>query len=212
MRVGRSRCDNVGLVYWENAMGKIEKKLAAMGLLPLPAPHPYPKPNRTACVRVGNMLYLSGHGTGRREMPLGIKPFGKVGMDVTEEDAYLCARAVALTMMGTLKAEVGDLDRVKRVVRLYGMVNGAPGFDRPFAVVDGASDLFYELWGPEYGRHARAAVGIAELPRGAVVEIMGEFELWDEPSGAAKAKRARTKRKAGHARGRRAGRGGRRAR
>lgn len=160
------------------ATGKIEKKLAAMGLLPLPGPHPYPSPNRTACVRVGNMLYLSGHGTGRREMPLGIKQFGKVGTEVTEEEAYLCARAVALTMLGTLQAEVGSLDRVKRVVRLYGMVNSAPGFERPFTVVDGASDLFYELWGPVYGKHARAAVGIAELPRRAVVEIMGEFELW----------------------------------
>jgi enamine deaminase RidA (YjgF/YER057c/UK114 family) len=162
-------------------MGKIEKKLKTMGLLPLPGAHPYPNPNRTACVRVGNLLFLSGHGTGRREMPLGIKQFGKVGTEVTEEEAYLCAKAVALTMMGTIKAEVGDLDRVKRVVRLYGMVNSAPGFERPFTVVDGASDLFYELWGPVYGKHARAAVGIAELPRRAVVEIMGEFELWDAP-------------------------------
>ena len=110
-------------------------------------------------------------------MPLGCKQKGKVGADVSEEEAYLCAKAVALTMMATIKAEVGDLDHVKRVIRLYGMVNGAPGFDRHFAVIDGASDLFFELWGPEFGRHARAAVGIAELPRGAVVEIMGEFEL-----------------------------------
>jgi enamine deaminase RidA (YjgF/YER057c/UK114 family) len=160
------------------ATGKIEKKLASLGLLPLPGTHPYPNPNRTACVRVGNMLYLSGHGTGRREMPLGIKQFGKVGTEVTEEEAYRCAKAVALTMLGTIKAEVGNLDRVKRVVRLVGMVNSAPGFERPFTVVDGASDLFYELWGPVYGKHARAAVGIAELPRRAVVEIMGEFELW----------------------------------
>jgi enamine deaminase RidA (YjgF/YER057c/UK114 family) len=72
---------------------------------------------------------------------------------------------------------VGDLDEVKRVIRLYGMVNSAPGFERQFAVIDGASDLLYELWGPEFGRHARAAVGIAELPRRAVLEIMGEFEL-----------------------------------
>lgn len=162
-------------------MGKIENKLKAMGLTPLPGPHPYPNPNRCACVRVGNLLFLSGHGTGRREMPLGIRQFGKVGTEVTEEEAYLCAKSVALTMMGTIKAEVGDLDRVKRVVRLYGMINSAPGFERPFTVLDGASDLFYELWGPVYGKHARAAVGIAELPRRAVVEVMGEFELWDAP-------------------------------
>ena len=72
---------------------------------------------------------------------------------------------------------MGDLDRVKRVIRLYGMVNYAPDFDRHMLVIDGASDLFFELWGPEYGQHARAAVGIAGLPRGAVLEIMGEFEL-----------------------------------
>ena len=157
-------------------MGTIEEKLKKAGL-ELPATHPYPSPNRTACVEAGNILYLSGHGTGRAAMPLGCKQFGKVGTEVSEQEAYVCAKAVALSMMASIKAEVGDLDRVKRVIRLYGMVNSAPGFDRQFAVIDGASDLFYELWGPEYGRHARAAVGIAELPRRAVLEIMGEFEL-----------------------------------
>lgn len=157
-------------------MGVIEEKLKKMGLA-LPATYPYPSPNRTACVRVGNLLYLSGHGTARQAMPLGSKQFGKVGSEVTEQEAYIAARAVALTMMASIKAEVGDLDCVKRVIRLYGMVNSAPGFERQFAVIDGASDLFYELWGPEYGKHARAAVGIAELPRRGVLEIMGEFEL-----------------------------------
>ena len=157
-------------------MGKIEEKLKQLGL-ELPPTHPYPSPNRIACVRAGQILYLSGHGTGRAAMPLGCKQYGKVGTEVSEEDAYLCAKAVALSMMASIKVEVGDLDRVKRVIRLYGMVNSAPGFDRQFAVIDGASDLFYELWGPEYGRHARAAVGIAELPRRAVLEIMGEFEV-----------------------------------
>jgi enamine deaminase RidA (YjgF/YER057c/UK114 family) len=157
-------------------MGIIEDRLAKMGLA-LPATHPYPSPNRTACVRSGNLLFLSGHGTSRQAMPLGCKQHGKVGAEVTEQEAYVCARAVALTMMASIKAEVGDLDRVRRVIRLYGMVNSAPGFERQFAVIDGASDLFYELWGPEFGRHARAAVGIAELPRRSVLEIMGEFEL-----------------------------------
>ena len=157
-------------------MAIIEDRLARMGLA-LPATHPYPNPNRTACVRSGNLLFLSGHGTSRQAMPLGCRQHGKVGAEVSEEEAYLCARAVALTMMASIRAEVGDLDRVRRVIRLYGMVNSAPGFERQFAVIDGASDLFYELWGPEFGRHARAAVGIAELPRRAVLEIMGEFEL-----------------------------------
>lgn len=157
-------------------MAVIESKLAGMGLS-LPPVHPYPSPNRTAAVRVGNLLFLSGHGTGRQEMALGIRQYGKVGADVSEAEAQLCAKSVALAMMASIKAEVGDLDKVRRVIRLYGMVNSAPGYDRQFAVIDGASDLFYELWGPEFGRHARAAVGIAELPRGAVLEIMGEFEL-----------------------------------
>jgi enamine deaminase RidA (YjgF/YER057c/UK114 family) len=173
----------------ERTVGTIEKKLQRMGLS-LPGPHPYPSPNRTACVRVGNLLFLSGHGTNRREMPLGIKQSGKVGSEVTEQEAYLCAKSAALTMLGSIKAEVGDLDRVKRVVRLYGMVNSAPGFERQFAVIDGASDLFYELWGPVYGRHARAAVGIAELPRRAVLEIMGEFELKAGPARPRRAKKA----------------------
>jgi enamine deaminase RidA (YjgF/YER057c/UK114 family) len=110
-------------------------------------------------------------------MPLGIKQYGKVGGDVSEAEARLCARSVALCMLASVKEAVGDLDLVKRVIRLYGMVNCAPDFDRHMTVIDGASDLFYELWGPIYGRHARAAVGIAGLPRGAVLEIMGEFEV-----------------------------------
>ena len=114
-------------------MGLIESKLASMGLS-LPATHPYPSPNRTAAVRVGNILFLSGHGTGRQEMSLGIRQYGKVGGDVTEAEAQLCAKSVALAMMSSIKAEVGDLDKVRRVIRLYGMVNSAPGFDRASAI------------------------------------------------------------------------------
>lgn len=163
-------------------MSVIESKLNDMGL-EVPPTHPYPKPNRRSGVQVGNILFLSGHGTGRQAMPLGIKQYGKVGADVTEEEAYLCAKSAALCMLASIKETVGDLDRVKRVIRLYGMVNGAPDFDRHMVVMDGASDLFFELWGPEFGQHARAAVGIAGLPRGAVLEIMGEFELHPERAG-----------------------------
>ena len=166
-------------------MGKIENKLKKMGL-DIPPTHPYPSPNRTSAVQVGNLLFLSGHGTGRQAMPLNIKQYGKVGGDVSEAEAQLCAKAAALCMLASIKAAVGDLDRVKRVVRLYGMVNCAPHFDRHMVVIDGASDLFYELWGPVYGQHARAAVGIAGLPRGAVLEIMGEFELHPEKKKAAR--------------------------
>ena len=157
-------------------MSRIEEKLAAMGLT-LPQTHAYPSANRTSAVLSRGILFLSGHGSGRHAMPDGVKQHGKVGGDVSEEEAYKTARAVALQMMATIKQAVGDLDRVTRIVRLYGMVNSAPGFERQFAVIDGASDLFYEVWGPERGLHARAAVGIAELPRRAVLEIMGEFEV-----------------------------------
>lgn len=161
-------------------MGEIETKLNKLGL-EVPPTHPYPSSNRTCGVQAGNILFLSGHGTGRQKMPLDIKQYGKVGGDVTEEEAYLCAKSAALCMLASIKETVGDLDRVKRVIRLYGMVNCAPDFDRHMVVIDGASDLFLELWGPEYGQHARAAVGIAGLPRGAVLEIMGEFELHPSP-------------------------------
>lgn len=159
-------------------MVDIEAKLKAMGLA-LPEPHGYPSANRTACVQAGPILYLSGHGSARGGMPPGVKGVGKVGSEVSEAEAYQTARGVALLMMASMRAHLGTLNRVKRVVRLYGMVNSAPGFERQFAVIDGASDLFYEVWGPEYGRHARAAVGIAELPRRSAVEIMGEFEVAD---------------------------------
>ncbi|MEA3156897.1 MAG: YjgF/chorismate mutase-like, putative endoribonuclease, partial [Betaproteobacteria bacterium] len=78
-------------------MAVIEDKLKKMGF-ELPATHPYPSPNRVACVRAGNILFLSGHGTGRQAMPLGCKQFGKVGSEVTEQEAYVCAKAVALCM------------------------------------------------------------------------------------------------------------------
>ena len=174
-------------------MSKIEAKLKKLGLQ-IPPTHPYPNPNRTSAVQVGNLLFLSGHGTGRQAMPLNIKQYGKVGGDVTEQEAYVCAKSAALCMLASIKKAVGDLDRVKRVIRLYGMVNCAPDFDRHMVVIDGASDLFYELWGAVYGQHARAAVGIAGLPRGAVLEIMGEFELHAAKSDArASVKKARKK-------------------
>jgi len=156
-------------------MGVIEERLRTLGYS-LPSPFAYPSPNRTGCVRVGSMLYLSGHGLGLPALP-GVKQRGKVPTEVSEEEAYATARAVALTMLATIKQHTGDLDHVKRVVRLFGMVNSTPDFERQFAVIDGASDLFLELWGPVHGQHARSAVGMAALPRRIAVEINGEFEL-----------------------------------
>src|ERR1044072_6212281 len=118
---------------FESHMGMIEDKLHKMGLK-LPETHPYISPNRTHGVQVGNILYMSGHGSGRVLNEEGIRSHGKVGSEVSEEVAYRTARAVAVIMMAAIKECVGDLDRVKRVIRLLGMVNAAPGFNRHFAV------------------------------------------------------------------------------
>lgn len=155
-------------------MSTIESRIMAMGYA-LPEPFKFPNPNRTGCVQVGPVVFVSGHG--RDLSGPGVKRVGKVGADVTLEEGYATARAVALSMLASLKSELGDLDRIKRVIRLFGMVNVAPGFDRMPQVIDGASDFFYGLFGPTAGKHARTAVGMAELPHGIPVEINGEFEV-----------------------------------
>ena len=102
---------------------------------------------------------------------------GKLGLDMSDAEGYATARAVALSILASLKAEFGDLDRVKRVIRLFGMVNCTPDFVGQAHIIDGASDLYYELFGPQYGCHARSAVGMMSLPRGIAIEINGEFEI-----------------------------------
>lgn len=156
-------------------MSAVEEKLRKMGYT-LPPTFKFPNPNRTGCVVVGSIVFVSGHGRDLPSMP-NVKHAGKVGRDLTVEEGYATARAVGLSILASLKQQLGDLDRIKRVVRLFGMVNAAPGFDRMPEVIDGASDFFYELFGPENGQHARSAVGLAELPHGIPVEINGEFEL-----------------------------------
>jgi enamine deaminase RidA (YjgF/YER057c/UK114 family) len=155
-------------------MSKIETKLAAMGYA-LPPPREFPSPNRRGCVRVGSILYLSGHGPHHPDMH--VRELGKLGLDMTESEGYEAAKVTALTMLATIKRELGDIDGVKQVVRLFGMVNCTPEFTTMPRVIDGASDLFYELFGPQAGCHARTAVGMASLPRGQAVEINGEFEI-----------------------------------
>jgi hypothetical protein len=159
-------------------MGKIESKLRGMGY-ELPPPFTFPNNNRTGCTQAGALLLLSGHGLSLPKLP-GVRQAGKLGADMSVEEGYATARAVALTMLATIKQHAGDLDRVKRVLRLFGMCNCTPEFEQQPAVIDGASDLFFELWGPEFGKHARSAVGHVALPRGIAVEINGEFELYAE--------------------------------
>ena len=156
------------------AVGEIEARLEALGLT-LPEPRQFPSENRRGCVRVGDLMLVSGHGPHHPGMDIVRR--GKLGAELSVEQGYEVARACALAMLSTLRAELGDLDRVRRVIRLHGMVNCTPDFELMPRVVDGASDLFLELFGPDRGCHARAAVGMASLPRQQPVEISGEFEV-----------------------------------
>jgi len=151
----------------------VDAKLAELKIA-LPSPHRFPSGNRTGCLQSGNLIFVSGHPPAAG---LGAPVHGKVGAEVSEAEAYQSARAAALNMLSSIRAGIGTLDRVRRVLKIFGMVNSAPGFDRQFAVVDGASDLMVELWGPKLGQHTRSAVGMFELPRRFVVEIEGVFEL-----------------------------------
>ena len=157
---------------------KIEAKLEALGLV-LPEPLKAPPGMRLpfAFVRVhGNRAFISGHGPQNPDGSLA-QPLGKVGSDLTVEEGYQAARLVALTILGSLKRTLGDLDRVTAWLRVFGMVNSAPGFTQQPSVINGFSDLILELYGPEAGQHARSAVGMAELPAGIPVEIEAEVEI-----------------------------------
>ena len=135
--------------------------------LTLPQP-PRPLGNYVPGVRVGNLLFLSGHGPARVD---GVPTArGKVGRDLSLEDGYKVAREVGINLPGSAKALLGSLDKVKRVVKVLGMVNSAEGFGDQPKVINGFSDLMVEVFG-ESGRHARSAVGMAELPMGIPVEI-----------------------------------------
>ncbi len=156
----------------------IEQKLESMGLvLPeqLKAPAGIKLPFATVRVR-GNRAYIAGHGPQNSDGSVAL-PTGKVGTDVSEGQAYQAARLVALAILSSLKRSLGDLDRVTAWLRVFGMVNSAPGFNRQPAVINGFSDLILELYGPEIGQHSRSAVGMAGLPFDIPVEIEAEVEI-----------------------------------
>jgi enamine deaminase RidA (YjgF/YER057c/UK114 family) len=121
----------------------------------------------------GATAYVSGHGPVDGDAVLVA---GKVGDDVSVEDGYRAARLTALSILSSLERELGDLDRVERWVKALGLVNCAPGFNRMPAVINGFSDLIGEIWG-EAGRHARSAIGAAELPFDMAVEVEAIVEL-----------------------------------
>jgi enamine deaminase RidA (YjgF/YER057c/UK114 family) len=144
---------------------KTEQRLQELGIeLATPTS---PMANYVNAVRTGNLLYLAGKGPGLPGKPL---PTGKVGRDFTVEQAYVHARETGLSLIAVMKAELGDLDRVKRIVKVLGMVNAIPEFGNQPEVINGCSDLFVEVFG-DRGRHARSAVGMGSLPRGIPVEI-----------------------------------------
>jgi len=143
-----------------------EARIKELGLT-LPQP-PKPLGNYVPGVRVGNLLFLSGHGPVRvNGVPTAR---GKVGRDLSIEDGYKVAREVGINLLGSAKTLLGSLDKVKRVVKVLGMVNSAEGFGDQPKVINGFSDLMVEVFG-DNGRHARSAVGMAELPMGIPVEI-----------------------------------------
>jgi enamine deaminase RidA (YjgF/YER057c/UK114 family) len=145
------------------AMGGAEENLKKKNIV-LPSP-PAPLANYVSAVRTGNLLFLSGSG------PDASTPRGKVGKELTLEQGYQAARSVGLNLLANTRANLGSLDRVKRVVKVLGMVNSAPGFTDQPKVVNGFSDLMVEVFGEAIGKHARSAVGMAELPSGIPVEI-----------------------------------------
>ena len=156
-------------------MGRIGDRLAELGLeLPAPPAAPPGVVLPFELVRVsGAYAYISGHGPWDGT---GIKIRGKVGADVSLEEGYEAARLTGLSMLASLQQELGDLDRVTRWVKALGLVNGAPSFNNTPAVINGFTDLIIELWG-EAGRHARSAIGAAELPFDMSVEVEAIVEV-----------------------------------
>jgi enamine deaminase RidA (YjgF/YER057c/UK114 family) len=142
----------------------IAQRLEALGIV-LPPVFP-PAANYLGCVIDNGMVHVGGHG------PIAGAEVvrGKVGGDLTLDQGREAARLTALSILATLQSELGDLDRINRIVKVFGMVNVAPGFDRMPAVIDGCSDLLVDVFG-DAGRHTRSAVGLAELPFGIAVEI-----------------------------------------
>jgi enamine deaminase RidA (YjgF/YER057c/UK114 family) len=150
-------------------MPEIEDRLSELGLdLPAVFAGPPGFDRKFELVRVvGSTAYISGHGPVDGARPL---MQGKVGATLTLEQGYEAARLTALSVLASLRAELGDLDRVGTWVKALGLVNCAPGFNNTPAVIDGFSDLIRELWG-DAGRHARSAIGVAELPFDIPVEV-----------------------------------------
>lgn len=163
------------LIAQDQPNSVIENRLKEMGIT-LPEPAAY-NGSITGAVTVGNLVFLSGHGP---DKPDGTQILGKVGDDVSLEEAREAARLTGIALLRTLKGEIGNLDRVKRVVKVLGMVNATPDYTQQPQVINGFSDFIVELFGKEKGQHARSAVGVSSLPSGIAVEIEMIVELEEE--------------------------------
>jgi len=149
-----------------------ESRFSALNLVLPPAPEP--KGVYTPLLRVGNLVYISGH------LPVnndGSLQRGKIGQDIDQEAGKLAARQAGLTILATLIANLGSLNRIKRIIKVFGMVNATTDFEKQPYIINGCSELFVEVFGRENGIGVRSAVGVGSLPENVPVEIEGIFEL-----------------------------------
>ena len=151
---------------------EIDSRLQALGIN-LPAPPP-PAANYVPTVTTGKLVFVSGQVP---MTPEGLKFVGKIGREFSVEEGRQAARICAINILGALKAALGDLGRISRVVKVVGFVNAVPDFTEPHKVVNGASDLLTEILGDRVGKHARSAVGMGTLPLGAAVEVEAVVEI-----------------------------------
>ena len=151
-----------------------DKQFEKLGLAlpPAPAPLGVYKP----CLIDGKYMYLSGHGPLQNDNKLII---GRIGVELSKEEGKLAARQVGLTMLATIKKNLGSLNRVKRVIKVFGMVNCVPQFEQHPYIINGCSELFAEVWGLDNGVGTRSAVGFGSLPDNIPVEIEALFELYE---------------------------------
>ena len=159
-------------------MSQTPDELLKQSGLALP-PAPEPKGVYKPFLQVGNLIYVSGHGPVLEE---GILIKGKVGVDINADAAKLAARQTGLTILSTLQANLGSLNKIKRVIKVLGMVNCKSDFQQHPFVINGCSELFALIWGKENGVGVRSAVGMGSLPENIPVEIEAIFELSSEAS------------------------------
>jgi enamine deaminase RidA (YjgF/YER057c/UK114 family) len=150
----------------------IEKKISELNLsLPI---LPASKGIYQRCLEVGDLLYVSGHISVNSD---GSYLTGKLGKDISEEEGKIAARQSGLAILSSVKDHLGNLSKIKRVIKLFGMVNSTPDYEKHAIVINGCSELFVELWGDENGKGVRSAVGMSSLPFNVAVEIEAIFEL-----------------------------------